>query len=525
MRAGFRDIFGFYAIHKSKIFVAAGITAYFIYSGWAMSMKQIAGWALDAAKHRGAQYADARIVNDRSRSLATKNGRMGHASSAETLGIGVRVVVNDSWGFAATDDLSRESVEQTAAKALEIARASSRVKEHPVRLAPEPAIQVEWSSPCRIDPFTTSVEQNLDLLTKIDGELLAVKGVTLAESSMQFGRYEQWFFSTEGSEIHQTRHITGAGFAAFSFQGTEIQKRSYPNSFGGQHQNRGYELIEELKLLENARRIGEQAVALHQADQCPQGNRTLLLGSSQLGLQIHESIGHPIELDRVLGMEANFAGTSFLTLDKLRKLRYGSEIVNVVADATEDHGPGLGTFAYDDEGVQAQCTPIITNGLFTGYISSRETAHTIGENRSNGTMRAEGWNRIPLIRMTNISILPGEKPLTFDQLLSGTDDGIFMETNRSWSIDDKRYNFQFGCEIGWEIKGGKLDRMLKNPSYSGITTEFWNSMDAICSRDQWTLWGTPNCGKGQPMQTMGTGHGAAPARFRNVKVGTAYKGN
>ena len=172
----------------------------------------------------------------------------------------------------------------------------------------------------------------------------------------------------------------------------------------------------------------------------------------------------------------------------------------------------------------AQCTPIITNGLFTGYLSSRETAPAIGENHSSGTMRAEGWNRIPLIRMTNISILPGSKPLTLDQLIASTDHGIFFQTNRSWSIDDKRYNFQFGTEIGWEIKGGKLGRTLKNPSYSGITTEFWNSMDAICSRDQWTLWGTPNCGKGQPMQTMGTGHGASPARFRNVKVGSAYRG-
>ena len=488
-------------------------------------MKHIADWALNTAGQRGAQYADIRIVDDRHRNLATKNGRIGTAGSGESLGAGIRVLVNESWGFAATDDLSRESIDRTTAHAIEVAKASARVKEHPIRLAPEPAAKIEWASPCKIDPFTTSVEQNLELLMKIDHELLSVKGVTLAESSLHFGRYEQWFYSSEGSDIHQTRHISGAGFTAFSFQGTEIQKRSYPNSFGGQYQNKGYELIEELKLVENARRIGEQAVALHKADQCPQQNMTVLLGSSQLALQIHESVGHPIELDRVLGMEANFAGTSFLTLDKLRKLRYGSDLVNVVADATEDHGPGLGTFAYDDEGVQAQCTPIITNGLFTGYISSRETAHSIGENRSNGTMRAEGWNRIPLIRMTNISILPGAKPLTFEQLLAGTDDGIYMETNRSWSIDDKRYNFQFGCEIGWEIKGGKLGRMLKNPSYSGITTEFWNSMDAICSRDQWTLWGTPNCGKGQPMQTMGTGHGASPARFRNVKVGTAYKGN
>lgn len=488
-------------------------------------MKHIADWALNTATQRGATYADVRIVDERQRSLATKNGKVGHAASGESLGLGVRVLVDESWGFAASDDMSREAVERTAAKAVDIAKASARVKEQPIRLAPEPPAKIEWATPCKIDPFTTSIEENLDLLMKIDHELLSVKGVTLGESSLSLRRYEQWFYSSEGSDIHQTRTTTGAGFSAISFEGTEIQKRSYPNSFGGQHQCKGYELINELKLVENARRIGEQAVALHKAERCPQGNMNLILDSSQLGLQIHESIGHPIELDRVLGMEANFAGTSFLTLEKLRTLRYGSDLVNVVADATEAHGPGLGTFAYDDEGVAAQCTPIITNGLFTGYISSRETADTIGEQRSNGTMRAEGWNRIPLIRMTNISILPGEKPLTLDQLIADTDDGVFMQTNRSWSIDDKRYNFQFGCEIGWEIKGGKLGRMLKNPSYSGITTEFWNSMDAICSRDQWTLWGTPNCGKGQPMQTMGTGHGASPARFKNVKVGTAYKGN
>jgi TldD protein len=488
-------------------------------------MKNLADWALDTATQRGATYADVRIVDEKQRALATKNGKVGHAASGESLGLGVRVLVNESWGFAATDDMSRESAERTAAKAVDIARASARVKEQPIRLAPEPAAKIDWATPCKIDPFKTSIEENLDLLMKIDHELLSVKGVTLGESSLSLRRYEQWFYSTEGSDIHQTRTTTGAGFSAISFEGTEIQKRSYPNSFGGQHQCKGYELIDELKLVENARRIGEQAVALHKADKCPQGKMNLVLDSSQLGLQIHESIGHPIELDRVLGMEANFAGTSFLTLEKLRTLRYGSELVNVVADATEAHGPGLGTFAYDDEGVAAQCTPIISNGLFTGYISSRETADTIGEHRSNGTMRAEGWNRIPLIRMTNISIMPGEKPLTFDQLIAGTDDGIYMQTNRSWSIDDKRYNFQFGCEIGWEIKGGKLGRMIKNPSYSGITTEFWNSMDAICSRDQWTLWGTPNCGKGQPMQTMGTGHGASPARFKNIKVGTAYQGN
>jgi TldD protein len=487
-------------------------------------MKQIAGWALDVCNARDVSYSDIRIIDDRHRALATKNGKIGSANDSESRGIGIRVLANGAWGFAATEDLSREGVQITAQRAVEVARASAQVKQRGVELAPEKAHHANWSSPCLVDPFSISIAQNLALLMKIDQELRAVPGVTLAETNLDFRRYEQWFYSSAGADIHQTRTVTGAGFAAYAFGGNEIMKRSYPNSFGGQFQNKGYELIDELKLVENARRVGEQSVALLKADKCPEGVFTIVLDSSQLGLQIHESIGHPIELDRVLGMEANFAGMSFLTPDKRDHLRYGSDIVNVVADARPEHGPGLGTFAYDDEGVEAQCIPVISHGQFRGFLSSRDTAPVIGLARSGGCLRTETWNRVPIVRMTNVSILPGEKPLTFDQLIADVDHGIYFETNRSWSIDDKRYNFQFGTEIGWEIKGGKLGRMLKNPSYSGITTEFWNSMDGICSRDSWTLWGTPNCGKGQPQQVMGTGHGAAPARFRNVKVGGAYKG-
>jgi TldD protein len=487
-------------------------------------MKTIANWALNVAQQRGASFSDLRIVDERSRSLSTKNGKVGSSSQAESLGMGIRVIANGAWGFAATDDLTRPSVEAAAAQAVEIAKASARVKDADLRLAPEKPVVAEWSSPVKKDPFATTVEENIDLLLRVDAELRAVPGVTLAEANMSFRREEQWFFSSDGAQIHQTKYTTGAGYAAYAFAGSEIQKRSYPNSFGGQWQNRGYEMIDEMQLVENARRVAEEAVALLKADQCPEGTFDLILDGSQLGLQIHESVGHPIELDRVLGMEANFAGTSFLTLDKLRKLRYGSSLVNVVADARPDHGAGLGTFAYDDEGVPAQCVPIITNGLFTGYLSSRDTAHIIGENRSGGMVRAESWNRLPMIRMTNVSIVPGSMPLSRDQLTADTDHAIEMETNKSWSIDDKRYNFQFSCEIGWEIKGGKRVRMLKNPSYSGITTEFWNSMDAICSRDEWELWGTPNCGKGQPQQVMGTSHGASPARFRKITIGSAYKG-
>jgi TldD protein len=486
-------------------------------------MKHVSKWALDAAVSRKAHYADVRVIAQRSRALATKNGKVGNASDAESVGMNIRVIADGAWGFAASAELGRGAVEATATRAVEIARASARVKREDVRLAPEKPVVAEWNTPYKIDPFSTSVEHNLDLLLRIDGELRSVAGITLAEANLNFSREDQWFASSEGADIHQTKMSTGAGYAAYAFAGNEIQKRSYPNSFGGQWQNKGYELIEELQLVENARRITEEAVALHQADQCPEGTFDIILDSSQLGLQIHESVGHPIELDRVLGMEANFAGTSFLTLEKLRTLRYGSDVVNVVADARQEHGPGLGTFGFDDEGVAARCIPIITNGLFTGYLSSRDTAHTIGESRSGGTVRAEGWNRLPMIRMTNISLLPSDKPLSLEQLIASTDHGILMQTNRSWSIDDKRYNFQFGCEIGWEIKGGKRARIVKNPSYSGITTEFWNSLDAVCSRDEWTLWGTPNCGKGQPQQVMGTGHGAAPARFRGVKVGSAFR--
>jgi TldD protein len=483
-------------------------------------MEDWANLALDTAAARGASYADVRVIDLRQRELSTKNGQVGTLVESESLGLGVRVVANGAWGFAATDRLTKQGIEKCAGEAVAIARASALAKLHDVVLAPEQAYVDTWQSPFVRDPFRIPVDRQIGLLLEADGEMRKVAGVTVAETGMVFRRLEQLFASTIGSRIHQLKMQSGAGIVASSFAKDELQKRSYPNSFGGQHALRGYELVEELDLVGNARRVAEEAVALHKAPQCPEGVRTILLDSSQMGLQIHESIGHPIELDRVLGMEANFAGTSFLTLDKLNTLRYASDHVTVVADARLEHGPGLGTFGYDDEGVPAQSTDIIRNGRFTGYLTSRETAASVGEKRSNGTMRAESWNRLPIIRMTNISLLPGTWKL--DDLIADTDDGIYMETNRSWSIDDRRYHFQFGTEIGWEIKGGKKTRMLKNPSYSGITTEFWNSCDAICSRDDWTLWGTPNCGKGQPMQTMGTGHGASPARFRNVRVGIAF---
>src|SRR6201981_110035 len=479
--------------------------------------------ALDTTRLRGATYADVRMMHMHQRDLTTKNGQVGTLAQSESIGTGVRVLANGAWGFASTDRMTREGVSACAAPAVSIAKASALAKRKDIVMATEKSYIDSWQSPFRKDPFEIPLETQLALLLAADAEMRRVKGVTLTETNMQFRKIDSWYASSIGSRIHQRKVISGCGIGATSFQGQEIQKRSYPNSFGGQHALEGYELVESLELLKHAPVIAEEAAALHAAAQCPEKFGTLVLAGNQLGLQIHESIGHPIELDRVLGQEANFAGTSFLTLDQLNKLRYGSDIVNVVADARVEHGPGLGTFAYDDEGVPAQCTDIIKDGQFRGYLSNRETAHLIGLKRSSGTMRTESWNRLPIIRMTNISLAPST--WAFPDLISDTDDGILMETNRSWSIDDRRYQFQFSTEIGWEIRGGKKVRMLKNPSYSGITTEFWNSCDAICNREYWPLWGTPNCGKGQPMQTMGTGTGASPAAFRNVKMGTAFSGH
>jgi len=484
-------------------------------------MKDLALRALDLVARRGVTYADVRVIETRDREVSTKNGKAAHMSSSESMGLGIRVLAAGCWGFAATDDLTREGIESAATVALEIARSGSAAKKQDIVLAPEEAYEATWVSPVRIDPFSIPADRNLAALLAVDAEIRRNAAITLAEAAMHFERKRQVFASTVGSLIDQTRYMSGAGATALCYKDGEIQKRSYPNSFGGQYQLKGYELVEELDLLAQAPRLAQEAVALHAADRCPEGRFDLILDSSQLALQIHESIGHPIELDRVLGSEANYAGMSFLTLDQLNHLRYGSDIVNVVCDAREEHGPGLGTFAFDDEGVPAQRNDIIRRGQFVGYMTSRETAAAVGAPRSNGCMRADGWARLPLIRMTNVSLLPGEQ--TLDEVFD-VEDGIYMETNKSWSIDDKRFNFQFGCEIGWEIRRGKRVRMLKNPSYSGISTEFWNSCVAIAGREHWTLWGVPNCGKGQPEQVMGTGHGASPSRFRNIKVGSAYEG-
>ncbi|HEV8252435.1 MAG TPA: TldD/PmbA family protein [Candidatus Limnocylindria bacterium] len=478
-------------------------------------MQELIDLALDAARSGGAGYADIRVVEQSTESLTVKNGSLAEASSNRSAGFGVRLLVDGAWGFASSSRLERAEVERTARAAVAIARASGLASREPIVLDDAPAAVAEYRTPYREDPFAVPLDEKLRLLFEADGVMGKVAGVTLRTSSMEFGREHKTFASTEGAHIEQEIVTSGAGIEAMAFNEDEVQRRSYPQSAGGQHVTGGFEAVRDLHLADHAQRIAEEAVALLDAPQCPSGTMTLIVDSPQLALQVHESCGHPIELDRVLGMEASFAGTSFLTLDKLDQLQYGSEIVNMEADATAPGG--LGTFGFDDEGVAAQKVPIVTAGRFVGYLTSRETAPIVGR-RSMGSSRASGWNVIPLIRMTNVNLLPGDAG-TLDDLIADTADGLFLSTNHSWSIDDRRLNFQFGTEIGWLIKDGRLTQMVKNPTYTGITPEFWSSCDAICGPSEWKLWGVPNCGKGEPMQTHGVGHGAAPSRFRGIEVG------
>ncbi len=477
-------------------------------------MKELTDRALNLAQSKGAAYGDIRIIHLVTERIDVKNGVVEGLSLNRDQGFGIRLLVDGAWGFASSSRLTLEEVERVTAQAVEIAKASALVKREDVELGPPEVHKAPYRTPVKIDPFSVPLEEKIALLLTADGEMRKVKGITVTESGMIFIREKQIFASTEGSYIEQEIIESGAGLEVMAASEDEVQTRSYPNSFGRHQGTAGYEFIESIGLVENAQRTAEEAVALLTAKQCPSGITTLILGGTQLALQVHESCGHPIELDRVMGTEASYAGTSFLTLEKLGHFRYGSEIVNITADATIPGG--LGSFGYDDEGVPAQRAPIVKEGLFVGYLTSRETAAKIGQ-RSNGAMRADGWNRIPLIRMTNINLEPGE--WTLEDLIADTEEGIFMDTNKSWSIDDKRLNFQFGTEIAYEIKKGELGALLKNATYTGITPEFWGSCDAICNRDHWQIWGTPNCGKGQPSQSAHVGHGAAPARFRNVRVG------
>ncbi len=476
-------------------------------------MRELLEALLDAAAGR-ADYADARHVRALRERITVRDGDVHELDSDDSDGVGVRVRVGGAWGFAAVRGSSRADAGAAVRKALAIAEAQPRVPGS--RLAPEAPARGSWASPMERDPFAVSLEDKLTTLTGAVEALRRERDVAVATARFQAFRTEKAFASSEGAYCEQRLTECGGEIAAAAVGDTETQVRSHPASHGGGVAQAGYEHFAGLRLVDAAPRVAAEVAELLRAPACPAGETTLILAGEQLGLQIHESVGHAIELDRVLGREASYAGTSYLAPDSAGSFRVGSRLMNVTADATR--AGGLGSFGWDDEGVEAQAVPLVREGTVTGFLSSRETAAEIGLERSGGCMRADGFGRQPIVRMTNVNLEPGDAG-TLEDLIADTDRGILIDINRSWSIDDRRLHFHFEGEAAWEIAGGRRTRLLRNPSYAGVTPAFWSGLDAVCSASAWRLASLTDCGKGEPGQWGHVSHGSAPARFRGVEVG------
>ena len=469
--------------------------------------------ALKTLRNPALRYADIRWTETHQQHVRVRNGEVDALAATVDRAIGVRVLVGNGWGFAATSHVSEEAILQTAQRALEVAAASHIATSGAVVLSDIEPHVATWASAFEIDPWSIALDKKIEHLLAATEPMRGDQRIHQVSGDLSCYRQEKIFASTAGSYIEQTTTEMGGGIEAAALEGGEFQRRTYPNPFGGDYQAAGWEFIQRLDLPKKAPLIRDEAIALLSAPKAPAGRFDLIVGSSQLALQVHESCGHPTELDRAMGLEISLAGGSFLQPEMLGTFRYGSELVDIVADATI--GGSIGSFAFDDDGVPAQRFHLIDKGMFVDYLTGRDTAPTIGR-KSNGTVRAESAARIPIIRMTNINLEPGTTPL--EEMIADTKHGIYVETNKSWSIDDLRLNFQFGCEVAYEIENGRLGRLLRNPLYTGTTPDFWRSCDAVGDRDSWQIWGLPNCGKGDPMQTMRVAHGAPAARFRNVEM-------
>jgi len=474
-------------------------------------MRDACAAALERALGSGAAYADARAIERRAQAVRTKNGRIETLTDAETEGIGVRVLVDGAWGFASDRRLSPDGARDAALRACGFAAAAGGGDGR--ALAPIEARSGSYRTPTQRDPFSVPLDEKVALCLRAD-EALRRPEVKVAEAFVRAQRERRFFLSSDGIEVDQELVECGGGMQAVAIGDGIVQLRAYPSLHVGSSAQGGWEYVESLGLETEAPRVAEQAAALLRADECPSKVTTVVIDAEQMQLQVHESVGHPTELDRVYGTEAAYAGTSFLHPDDLGSLRYGSEQMNITADATTPGG--LGTFGFDDEGVPASRETIVDAGVLRGFLTSRETAAKLGHGRG-GSMRADGWARMPLVRMTNLHLEPGEGSL--EELISEVDEGVYLATNRSWSIDDKRLNFQFGTQVAWEIKDGKLGRLFRDATYTGITPVFWGSLDRVAGPEAWTMYGLTNCGKGQPGQHAHVSHGASPARFRNVQVG------
>ena len=479
--------------------------------------RDLAQSLIRALTRRGVDYADVRYEHLLHESLVAEQGRASSISLSESAGIGIRVLHRGSWGFASTPHLTLRHVQHAAAQALDVANACTTLNTTARRLVPVAPATGRHASPCAIDPFGVPLAKKLDYLLWANTTLLGPDAIQRATAHMDFFKRRKLFWSTEGAQLDQTIVESGAGLEVVAQRGNEVQTRSAPNSHHGALAQAGFEYVKQLDLVGAAQRARDDVLQLLRAKPPRAGETTIILDPTQVVMQLHESCGHPVELDRALGQELSYAGGSFLTPEHLGRFRYGSPEVTIVADATIPGG--VGSFGFDDEGVPAQRVEIVRQGRFVGYLSSRESAARLELPASGGAMRAESWAVPPLVRMTNVNLEPGTA--TLEELCRGIAHGYLLSTNKSWSIDDRRLNFQFTTELGWEITDGTIGAIVQTPLYTGITPAFWGRCTGVGRREDWRLWGVPNCAKGEPMQLMHVGHGSSYARFDGVMVAPA----
>jgi TldD protein len=477
-----------------------------------MELGVLADVALAETVRLGAQHVDVRAKEEDRESVDVRDDRVTGVVRSTSRGVGIRVQHDGAWGFAATSLATEDGVRRAAQQAVEVARAAGRVRggRGPQDLDDTPPSVGQWTTPHDIDPLEVPLEDKVAHLLAATDAARAAAALSWADATTDAWRTTTAYRDSSGGRVDQRVLQVGGGLAAYAVGGGEVQRRSYPNSFRGQFETGGWERVLLLDLVGGAPDAAREAVLLLDAPDLPyREDCTVVLDSSQVALQVHESIGHAVELDRIQGSEAAFAGTSWVRVEDRDRLVYGSPMVTVTADATTPFA--MGTFGFDDEGVPAHEAPIVTDGVLRGFLTDRVAAAALGE-RSNGTSRCDSWGSLPLIRMNNVSLRPREGDL--ESIVADTADGVLMSTNRSWSIDDRRLNFQFGCEAAYEIRDGRLGRLYRNSTYAGRTPDFWGSCDAVGGPSDWRVWGVPNCGKGEPMQVARVAHGASTARFR-----------
>ena len=475
----------------------------------------LADVALDAAKAGGASYADFRLCRYQSEYLEVKERRLEESSTGVSAGFAVRVLLDGTWGYASSPLATEDEVRRTTLRALEVAKASQPLQLRKFVLEDVPVYQDRWDMPMKADPFLVPADEKIARMLAINEAALKA-GADYATLAFAFVREEKCFASSTGSRIEQSRvrclpetEVTVIDKATGKF----ASRAGLAAPRGS-----GYDYIQDYDFVGEAAKAAEQAREKLKAKPVDPGDYDLVLDPTNLWLTIHESVGHPTELDRALGWEANFAGTTFCTPDKLGKLQYGSHLMNVIADRSQEGG--LSTVGYDDDGVRSVGAefPIIKDGIFVNYQTAIGQAQLIGRKHSNGCAFADSWSSFPIQRMPNVSLQPNPKKCSLHDLFADVKRGIYIVGNGSWSIDQQRHNFQFGGQLFYEIRNGKLGPMLRDVAYQGSTVEFWNSMDGIGDKSTYFLGGAPNCGKGQPEQTAPVSHGAVPARFRRVAV-------